>query len=152
MKYFLVGYMACGKTTYGKAFAMEQGIRFIDLDQTIEERAGCSIPQLFATEGEGYFREMERDVLHDEAASNDDFVMATGGGTPCFFDNMDYMNNCGETIFLDTPMEILVERLRQERESHPMLTGITDSELRQFIEQHHSSRLPFYLKAKHKIN
>ena len=151
MKYFIVGYMASGKTTYARNLALRKGLRFVDLDQAVEERAGCGIPELFAARGEACFRELERQLLCEMGESGDDFVMATGGGTPCFFDNMDYMNSRGETIFLDTPVDILVERLRRERFSRPLLASLADDEVQAFIVRHRASRLPFYLKAKQKI-
>ena len=89
MKYFIVGYMASGKTTYARNLALRKGLRFVDLDRAVEERAGCGIPELFAARGEACFRELERQLLCEMGESGDDFVMATGGGTPCFFDNMD---------------------------------------------------------------
>ena len=150
MRYFVVGYMACGKTTYAKRLAEREGLRFVDLDAAVEERAGRCIAELFAEGGEARFRELERQVLREVAEREDDFVMATGGGTPCFFDNMDYMNSRGETLFLDTPVEVLVERLRRGRKSRPLLAGIADGELREFVTRHRASRLAFYLKAKHK--
>ena len=150
MRYFVVGYMACGKTTYAKRLAEREGLRFVDLDAAVEERAGRGIAELFAEGGEACFRKLERQVLREVAEREDDFVMATGGGTPCFFDNMDYMNSRGETLFLDTPVEVLVERLRRGRKSRPLLAGIADGELREFVTRHRASRLAFYLKAKHK--
>lgn len=151
MKCFIIGYMASGKTTFGKAFAREKGLRFVDLDAAVEERAGCSIPALFASRGETCFREMERQELHKVCEGEDDFVMATGGGTPCFFDNMDYMNRQGETIFLNTPVSVLVERLRQERGFRPLLVGIADEGLEEYVVRHLQSRLPFYEKAKQRM-
>lgn len=152
MKYFIVGYMASGKTTFGQFFAREEGLPFVDLDAAVEERAGCSIPDLFATRGEACFRELERQVLHELGDSDRDFVLATGGGTPCFFDNMDYMNSRGETLFLDTPLEVLVERLMRLRASRPLLSNVRDEELKAFVERHRASRLSFYMLAKRIIN
>ena len=100
MRIFLTGYMGAGKTTLGKAFAREMNVPFIDLDWYIEERFHKSIRELFTERGEASFRELERNMLH-EVGEFEDVVVSTGGGTPCFFDNMEYMNGCGQTVFLD---------------------------------------------------
>ena len=91
---FLIGYMGAGKTTLGKAFSRELGLTFIDLDWYIEERFHKTVQQLFSERGEQGFRELEQKMLH-EVAEFEDVVISAGGGTPCFFDNMDYMNACG---------------------------------------------------------
>ena len=124
---FLIGYMGAGKTTLGKAFAREMSLNFIDLDWFIEERFHKTVQQLFLERGEDGFRELERKMLH-EVAEFEDVVVSTGGGTPCFFDNMEYMNDCGDTVFLDVePAE----------------------ELMDFICEALQKRHPFYSKAKH---
>ncbi len=151
MRFFIVGYMASGKTTLGKELAREKGIPFLDLDVLVEERAGCCISDIFINRGEEYFRELERVVLHDCCERMEDFVMATGGGTPCFFDNMDYMNEVGHTLFLNTSFSVLLERLRLQRVTRPLLAGLPDEELEDFIKKHLESRFPFYSKAKENI-
>ena len=107
---FLIGYMGAGKTTLGKAFAREMSLNFIDLDWFIEERFHKTVQQLFLERGEDGFRELERKMLH-EVAEFEDVVVSTGGGTPCFFDNMEYMNDCGDTVFLDVEPAVLFRRL-----------------------------------------
>ena len=107
---FLIGYMGSGKTTLGKAYARENELAFIDLDWYIEERMHQSISDLFAKQGEAGFRELERKMLH-EAGEFEDTVIACGGGTPCFFDNMEYMNAAGDTVFLDVHPDVLFRRL-----------------------------------------
>ena len=129
MKFFVVGYMASGKTTFGKELAKEKGLPFLDLDECIEEREGRSISEIFATDGERYFREIERWVLHELCDGQDEFVMATGGGTPCFFDNMDYMNRVGNTIFQNTSLFVILERLKKQRADRPLLAMYSDNEL-----------------------
>lgn len=98
IRIFLTGYMGAGKTTLGKAFARELNIPFIDLDWYIEERLHKSIRELFIERGEASFRELERTMLH-EVAEFENVIISTGGGTPCFFDNMEYMNDNGQTVF-----------------------------------------------------
>ena len=118
IRIFLTGYMGAGKTTLGKAFAREMNVPFIDLDWYIEERFHKSIRELFTERGEASFRELERNMLH-EVGEFEDVVVSTGGGTPCFFDNMEYMNGCGQTVFLDVHPDILFRRLRVAKQQRP---------------------------------
>lgn len=148
---FLIGYMGAGKTTLGKAFARALGLTFVDLDWYIEERFHKSIRQLFAERGEEGFRELEKRMLH-EAGDFEDVVISVGGGTPCFFDNMEYMNEAGETVFLDVNLQVLFRRLKVAKQQRPLLDGKTDEELMQFIREALDKRLPFYTKAKHTFN
>lgn len=148
---FLIGYMGAGKTTLGKAFARALGLTFVDLDWYIEERFHKSIRQLFAERGEEGFRELEKRMLH-EAGDFEDVVISVGGGTPCFFDNMEYMNEAGETVFLDVNLQVLFRRLKVAKQQRPLLDGKTDEELMAFIQEALQKRLPFYTKAKHTFN
>ena len=107
---FLIGYMGAGKTTLGRALAKELGIQFIDMDSYIEARFCKTISKIFAEKGEEGFREIERRILH-EVGEFEDVIISTGGGTPCFFDNVEYMNGQGTTVFLDVPEERLFIRL-----------------------------------------
>lgn len=148
---FLIGYMGAGKTTLGKAFARAMGLTFVDLDWYIEERFHKSIRQLFTERGEDGFRELERRMLH-EAGEFEDVVISVGGGTPCFFDNVDYMNSAGETVFLDVDIKVLFRRLKVAKQQRPLLDGKTDEELMAFIQEALRTRLPFYTRAKHTFN
>lgn len=151
IRIFLTGYMGAGKTTLGKAFAREMKVPFIDLDWYIEERFHKSIPELFRERGEEAFRELERRMLH-EAGEFEDVVISTGGGTPCFFDNMDYMNRQGQTVFLDVHPDILFCRLRVATQQRPILQGKTDEELRAFIVEALGKRAPFYGQARYRFD
>ena len=151
IRIFLIGYMGAGKTTLGKAFARELGLTFVDLDWYIEERFHKSIRQLFTERGEDGFRELEKRMLH-ESSEFENVVISVGGGTPCFFDNMEYMNNAGETVFLDVDVRVLFRRLKAARQQRPLLDGKTDEELLLFIREALEKRLPFYTKAKHVFN
>lgn len=151
IRIFLTGYMGAGKTTLGKAFAREMNIPFIDLDWYIEERFHKSIRELFIERGEASFRELERNMLH-EVAEFEDVIISTGGGTPCFFDNMDYMNGHGQTVFLDVHPDILFERLRVATQQRPILQGKTDEELRAFIVEALAKRAPFYSQASYRFD
>lgn len=151
MKYFLVGYMACGKTRRGKSMAEELGLPFIDLDAYITEREGKSIPEIFQMEGETGFRKLESLCLREVCDTYDDFVLSTGGGTPCFHDNMDYMNMQGQTLFLDTDVDTITERLVNGKHKRPMVCHLADNEIRDFVCRHRGERLPYYIKAKKRI-
>lgn len=147
---FLIGYMGAGKTTLGRALAKELKIEFIDLDNYIEERLCKSISQIFAEKGEEGFREIERRMLH-EAGEFENVVISTGGGTPCFFDNIEYMNRQGATVFLDVPVERLFIRLSIARKKRPLIMGKSDEELHCFIAEQLAKRLPHYSKAKQRF-
>lgn len=148
---FLTGYMASGKSTLGRAFSLASGLGFVDLDGYIEERMHHTVGELFAMYGEEGFREIERKMLH-EAAYFEDVVISCGGGTPCFFDNMDFMNACGITVFLDVNVPRLHERLKKGRAGRPLLSGKTDEELMDFIVKGLEKRLPFYSRSRIRID
>jgi len=148
---FLIGYMGAGKTTLGKAFARAMGLTFIDLDWYIEERFHKTIRELFTERGEDAFRDLERRMLH-EAGEFEDVVVSVGGGTPCFFDNVGYMNSVGETVFLDVDIHVLFRRLKIAKQQRPLLDGKSDEELMTFIQEALQKRLPFYTRAKHVFN
>lgn len=148
---FLVGYMGSGKTTLGKAYARVNALEFIDLDWYIEERMHKMVSELFAERGEEGFRELERKMLH-EVGEFEDIMVACGGGTPCFYDNMDYMNGVGDTVFLDVSPEVLFRRLKIAKAKRPLLAGKTDAELMDFIVKALEKRLPFYTRASFRFN
>lgn len=144
----LVGFMAAGKTTLGKALAKDLGLQFVDLDLYIESRYHATVSQIFAERGEEGFRQIERNMLH-EVAEFEDVVIATGGGTPCFFDNMEYMNAQGTTVFLDASVDVIFTRLTIARTQRPLVAGKTDEELRCYITEMLNCRLPYYSRATH---
>lgn len=143
--------MGAGKTTLGKAFARDLNIPFVDLDWYIEERFHKTVSELFAEKGEAGFREIERNMLH-EVAEFENVVISTGGGAPCFYDNMEYMNKHGITVFLEASPEILLKRLRVATQSRPILQGKTDDELYQFIIEKLEERMKYYSQAQHVFN
>ncbi len=146
MRIYLVGYMGSGKSTLGRKLSEEMDIQFIDMDDYIEERNHKTIPQIFAEEGENAFREKERMAL-EELSEFTDVVVATGGGAPCFFDNMELMKKSGITIFLNIDPEILAERLLDSKIDRPLIRGKSREELTAFINESLQKRLPFYKKA-----
>jgi shikimate kinase len=140
--------MGSGKTTLGRALAKDLGLTFIDLDNYIELRHCKSINQIFAERGEEGFRKIEYNLLH-EVCEFEDVVISAGGGTPCFFDNIDYMNEQGTTIYLQVPNERLLTRLKIARSRRPLLKDKNDAEIAQFIVEQMQRREPFYTKADH---
>lgn len=151
IRIFLTGYMGAGKTTLGKALARDLGVQFIDLDWYIEERRHKTIRQLFDEQGEEAFRQTERTMLH-EAGEFEDVVIATGGGTPCFFDNMDYMNHQGMTVFLEVDVDTLYSRLRTATRQRPVLLGKSADDLRAFIAKALEERTPYYARAQYRLD
>ena len=143
---FLIGFPGCGKTTLGRALARRLGFCFIDLDQYIEGRFFCSIAAIFEREGEERFRTIERNMLH-EVGEMSDVVIACGGGTPCFFDNTDYILSRGFCIHLQASRERLHERLWRKRGKRPHVKSLTEAGLYVYIDSTLSLRLPFYSRA-----
>ena len=138
--------MGSGKTTLGKSLAQYINTPFIDLDCYIENRRHKSIREIFDECGEEYFRQLEKSLLH-EVGDFENIIIATGGGTPCFFDNIDYMNTCGTCVYLQTTVDELCRRLKGCREKRPLLRDKNDEEMRDFIEKNLSAREPYYQKA-----
>ena len=125
MRIFLVGFMGSGKSHTGRALAGLMGMPFIDLDDYVAARAGMSITEIFEHYSEKFFRELERDVLLS-TATLPLFVMATGGGTPCYYNLIDQLNDLGTTVFLDASTDLLVQRLRSEAAHRPLLARAPD--------------------------
>ena len=144
----LVGYMGSGKTTVGKALSKEMGVPFYDLDWYISNRMRKTIAQLFEERGEEGFRQIERNMLH-EVAEFEDVIISCGGGTPCFFDNMDYLNQQGDVVYLKATPEVLYKHLLMAKVERPLLKGKTADELIAYITGHLKEREPYYQKAKY---
>ena len=146
VKIYLIGYMGCGKSTLGRKLAKRLGLCFVDLDKYIEERNFRTIPSIFAEEGEEGFREREKKAL-EEIAEFENLVVATGGGAPCFFENMELMNRTGATLYIAPPVSVLVERLLKSKNERPLIKGKSKEELTRFIDENLKRRAPFYEKA-----
>ena len=147
----IIGYMGAGKTTVGRALAKETGMQFYDLDWYIEARMHKTVPQLFAERGEDGFRQVEHNLLH-EAAEFEDVIISSGGGTPCFFDNMEYMNAQGDTVYLKAGPDVLCAHLKMGKVKRPLLEGKSQEELRGFIAGQLAQREQYYMKAKYVLD
>lgn len=147
----LIGYMGSGKTTVGKALSKETGMMFYDLDWYIESRMRKSVSAIFAEKGEEAFRQMEYNMLH-EVAEFEDVIISCGGGTPCFFDNIDYLNRQGEVVYLKATPEMLYRHLLMAKVERPLLKDKTPEELTAYITQHLKEREPYYCKARHTLD
>ena len=144
--------MGSGKTYWGRELSHKLGIPFFDLDEQVAEHAGKSIPEIFEQEGEEQFRMREKDILHIITESHESFVMACGGGSPCFFNNIEYMNRSGTTVWINTDMETIFKRLVAEKEKRPLIRDLSDDQLRYFIGKKFSGRKIYYEQAHLTVN
>jgi len=146
---FLIGFMASGKTFLGKKLSEALECDFFDLDLLIESQMEMSIPRIFEKLGQEIFRQKESEILKQKFTNNF-CIVSTGGGTPCFFDNMEYMNQKGTTIFLDVDIDILIRRLWKEKENRPLLNQIESKlELKKLIQDLMEKRRSYYSKSKY---
>lgn len=143
--------MGAGKTTVGRALSKAMGLPFYDLDWYIESRMHKTIPQIFAERGEEGFRLIERNMLH-EVAEFENIIISCGGGTPCFFDNMEYLNGQGDVIYLKASPDVLYKHLLMGKTERPLLKNKTPEQLIAFIKEQLEIREPFYTKAKHVLD
>jgi shikimate kinase len=146
LKIFLIGYMGAGKTTVGKRLAQILNLQFIDLDLFIESRYRKRISEIFAEKGEDYFRTIERKALL-EVSQFENVIISTGGGTPCFFDNLAVMNESGKTIYLKVSVNELTARLSVGKHSRPLVEKKDKEEMKLFITESLERREPFYNQA-----
>ena len=147
MKIFLIGFMGSGKTHWGRLLSEKLNLPFFDLDEQVVSHEGKPISEIFAENGEEYFREVEKNTLHLLAESHDSFIMACGGGTPCYFNNIEYMKNSGTAVWIDTMPEVLHQRLMKEKEKRPLIKDLSDDQLRGFILKKYSDRRIYYEQA-----
>ena len=138
--------MGSGKTTAGRALARRYGLEHIDLDWRIEQRFRTKIADMFAEIEEEGFRLRERNMLH-EVMQMENVVISVGGGTPCFFDNMEQMNAAGQTIYLQCSVDVLVERIMRSQNKRPIVANKSREELMTFVANHLAEREVFYLQA-----
>lgn len=148
---YIIGYMGSGKTTFGRALAKRLDMQFIDLDFYITQRFRKSIPEIFAEKGEAGFRRLETNMLH-EAGEFENVVISCGGGTPCFYDNIDYMLSNGLVICMNASKSRLLERLCANPSQRPAIKGKTQDEIASVIEDGLRDRAPFYSRAHIQFN
>lgn len=151
LRIILIGYMGAGKTTVGRALSKELNIPFYDLDWYIESRMRKTVKQIFDERGEEGFRMIEQSMLH-EVAEFENVIISCGGGTPCFFDNMEYMNGQAETVYLKAETDVLYKHLLMGKSVRPLLLNKTADEINLFIREQLKHREPFYTKAKHVLD
>jgi len=151
MKLFFIGFMGCGKTTWGRKLAAHLGYEFMDLDHILEAKAGMSIAEYFSTHGEDAFRKLESSILK-ETDYPENAVISTGGGLPCFFDNMEWMNAHGQTIYIQLSPKTLGDRLEHAKTPRPVLQGKKGEELVAFIADKLAERESFYNQATYTIS
>ena len=149
MKIVLLGYMGSGKSTIAKALALEMGIISKDLDKQIEAHVGLSIPEIFEQKGELFFRKKEHQVLEEEIKSDANVVLALGGGTPCYSNNMDLISSQENvrSIYLKASISSLTKRVLSDTSERPLITGIKAEDIPEFIGKHLFERMPFYERA-----
>lgn len=153
MKIVLVGYMGSGKSTIGKEISKIVGISFYDLDEVIEKKEQKSIKNIFETKGEIYFRKIEHEILNDFLESNDSFILALGGGTPCYANNHVFLQNKDiSSFYLKMSVEALVSRLKNEKEKRPIIANLSNEDLDEFVRKHLFDRNYYYLQSKHIIS
>lgn len=152
MRIFLLGFMGSGKSYWGKAIAEAYELPFFDLDVQIEEKEGRSIAQIFTQGGENSFRNCEAECLRSLIDNEENMILSTGGGTPCFYDNMSWMNAHGITIFLQAPPAYIVKNVSAEKNHRPLISDLTDIELLLFADRKMKERLPFYSQAHFTLN
>jgi shikimate kinase len=151
MLIFLVGMPGCGKTTIAKSLAHSLNISLVDLDAEIVKSEGRSIESIFETDGEDIFRKIEKDIV-ERFSKTRQSVISTGGGAPCFYNNMDIMNQAGITVYLNVPAEELAKRILRQDTNRPMVKGKSKEELIEFLKLKISEREVFYNKAQFKIS
>ncbi|AMR30301.1 shikimate kinase [Mucilaginibacter sp. PAMC 26640] len=148
---YLIGFMGCGKTSWGKKLAAGLGYDFIDLDHALEAKVGMTIPEYFSTHGEDAFRKLESEVLKQtDYAEN--VIVSTGGGLPCFFDHMEWMNSNGQTLYIQLSPKALASRLENAKTPRPVLQGKKGEELVAFIEHKLAEREGYYAQATHLVS
>ena len=153
MKIVLVGYMASGKSTVGRLLASHLQMQFIDLDDYIEANQKKSIKNIFSEKGEIFFRKLEHEMLKEVLEKEESIVISTGGGTPCYGNNMTTILEQADTsIYLDLSIPNLVNRISKEKESRPLVKNIPDAELPEFIGKHLFERRPYYMQAKNVVD
>jgi len=152
MKIFLIGFMGSGKTHWGKLLSAKLQLPFRDLDSLIVDKEQQSIADVFSEKGEEYFRYQEKEALEELVNREESFILSCGGGTPCFFNNIEFMKKSGRVVWLNTSVDVLKNRLLKERMSRPLIREINDEELKRYIIRKLSERKMYYEQADIMVN
>lgn len=147
MRIFLIGFMGSGKSHWGRQISTQMKIPYFDLDEQIVDAEGLSIPDIFARYGEEYFRMKEKDVLETLIDEHASVVISTGGGTPCFFNNIELMKKKGTVVWLNTHVEVLLQRLLREKTKRPLIKDIADEDLKNYIIRKLNERRMYYQQS-----
>lgn len=151
-KIVLTGYMASGKTTIGKLLSQSSGLKYVDLDEVIEQTAATDIKTIFKEKGEVYFRKLEHQVLKDVLAKDEECILGLGGGTPCYANNHLLLQDDNViSVYLKVSIAELVLRLKNNKHERPLLENVADDELEEFVAKHLFDRAYYYNHAKHII-
>ncbi|RAR75705.1 shikimate kinase [Flavobacterium aciduliphilum] len=152
MKVVLVGYMGCGKSVVARELAKRMGMKSLELDEIIEKKCQMPLTKIFETKGELYFRTLEHEIFKQLLNEEADGIISTGGGTPCYFNNHEFLQQNGiYSIYLKAPVEVLYQRLKKEKTKRPMIAKIHEEDLKEFIAKHLFERSNYYTKAKFTI-
>jgi shikimate kinase len=152
MKIFLIGFMGSGKTHWARLLSAKLGLAFFDLDTAIVEQEKRSVADIFSEKGEEYFRYQEKEMLERIAGQQDGFILSCGGGTPCFFNNIEFMKKSGKVIWLNTSADVLKQRLLRERKTRPLIREVDESDLGRYIVRKLSERRMYYQQADVMVN
>ena len=147
----LIGYMGSGKSHISKVLSQKLNFKLFDLDRQISLKNKMTIPEIFEKRGEIFFRKQENEILKEILDTQDDCILSVGGGTPAYFNNMEIINQFSESVFLQTSVSALAERLLKQKSKRPLVAKIADEDLPEFIAKHLFERNPFYSQAKHKV-
>ncbi len=151
MEVILLGYISCGKSTIAKKLSKKLDLEMIDLDDYISDKEQSSISSIFKDKGEIYFRKLENQALKEIVSTKKEYVLAVGGGTPCYAKNMEMITSHGTSIYLKGTIQTLKDRLVAEKESRPLIKDLEDHRLMEFIAKHLFERNPFYERATHMV-
>jgi len=152
-KVILIGYMAVGKTTIAQLLSEKMGVKYVDLDKLIEKKTNLTINEIFNLKGEIYFRKIEQEIFEEMIKNDENLIISTGGGTPCYADNhllLNYENS--QSVYLKASMSVILERLKSEKVTRPLVANQSEVELKEFVAKHLFERSYFYNQATFKID
>jgi shikimate kinase len=152
-KVILIGYMAVGKTTIAQLLSEKMGVKFVDLDKLIEKKTNLTISEVFNLKGEIYFRKIEHEIFEEIIKNDENLIISTGGGTPCYADNHLFLNyENSQSVYLKASISVILERLKSEKETRPLVANQSEEDLKEFVAKHLFERSYFYNQATFKID